>query len=670
MTNRATTTGTAALLHQRLRQDIKEIVSKPYPGIDLRIQDSSALTTACLILTPEGEDALHLTIEFGSDYPLKPPNVTIQSRTLHPNVFQDYICINILKTDVDGLYTPAYTLKGICIQLLSFFASDTIEQIDYGGPQDLVVDRRQWQDEEAKYRSPKSCDYHCMECGFGTERALQTGKIDATDDAPARWREGLRAHVEQIAHHSATSSGELLVQSSNNQTQWRKLKDLPNDLLLDICDFLDEEDLFIAARAWNGFSNLIRDYDIIRNRELHCFTLRGGLHHLDLGVGVHVKYKAIQSEFDLLSRQAFDECRVRTSVQGLPFEHWLPLPLSAKHWHKVKGQVTKSLTDISRQSGGQINPDNVLYSFMNEVVVRLSGEAQKYDGEEERDRMNGIVRPKSSLKHASEKAMESYFHLFHLLLCVSIERPNVARDAQSMVENFIAYRRTKADCPNLGYLLIAILISDIEVTEDFSKAIIREAVTRNVVWMLDGRGSNLPDLSFMETSDISEYRLQKTFEAGLTSYRLLMFLNLMRKVVRSVRTTKDPNTGGSKTMSLIELRDHLFASRGAPPYGTATKLAAEVRKIQQVSSFPQFLANMGLASPPASVFTQFLRDTVHDSMKHGYSRWGISQEVALWARLQNDPNVERPEGLAPQFMGGRLPTFFPNQPGGRRGRGR
>ncbi|KJY02571.1 ubiquitin-conjugating enzyme family protein [Zymoseptoria brevis] len=618
MTNRATTTGTAALLHQRLRQDIKEIVSKPYPGIDLRIQDSNALTTACLILTPEGEDALHLTIEFGPDYPLKPPNVTIQSRTFHPNVFQDYICINILKTDVDGLYTPAYTLKGICIQLLSFFASDTIEQIDYGGIQDLVVDRRQWQDEEAKYRSPKACAFHCMECGFGTERAMLAGKIDATNDAPARWREGLRAHAERISHHSATSSGALPIQPTNNQTQWRKLEDLPNDLLLDICDFLGEEDLFIAARAWNGFSNLIRDYDTIRNRELHCFTLRGGLHHLDLGVGVHVKYKAIQSEFDLLSRQAFDEC----------------------------------------------------HSFMNEVVVRLSGEAQKYDGEEESDRLYGIVRPKSSLKHASEKAMESYFHLFHLLLCVSIERPNVARDAQSMVENFIAYRRTKVDCPNLGYLLIAILISDIEVTEDFSKAIIREAVTRNVVWMLDGRGSNLPDLSFMETSNISEYRLQKTFEAGLTSYRLLMFLNLMRKVVRSVRTKKDPNTGESKTMSLVELRDHLFASRGAPPYGTATKLAAEVRKIQQVSSFPQFLANMGLASPPASVFTQFLRDTVHDSMKHGYSRWAISQEVALWARLQQEPNVERPERMAPQFMGGRMPTFFPNQPGGRRGRGR
>ena len=69
----------------------------------------------------------------------------------------------------------------------------------------------------------------------------------------------------------------------------------------------------------------------------------------------------------------------------------------------------------------------------------------------------------------------------------------------------------------------------------------------------------------METSHVSHYRLQKTFEAGKTSYRLLMFLNVMRKEIRNARIYTDPNTGTPKLMTLAQLRDSLFARHGAPP---------------------------------------------------------------------------------------------------------
>ena len=48
-----------------------------------------------------------------------------------------------------------------------------------------------------------------------------------------------------------------------------------------------------------------------------------------------------------------------------------------------------------------------------------------------------------------------------------------------------------------------------------------EAITHNVVWMLDARGKNMPELSYMEPDDVSDFHLQKPFEAGKTSYRLL-----------------------------------------------------------------------------------------------------------------------------------------------------
>lgn len=44
--------------------------------------------------------------------------------------------------------------------------------------------------------------------------------------------------------------------------------------------------------------------------------------------------------------------------------------------------------------------------------------------------------PKSSLTHASEKAMESYFHLYHLLLCMATDHPELVSVANEMVTDF------------------------------------------------------------------------------------------------------------------------------------------------------------------------------------------------------------------------------------------
>src|SRR5437763_547424 len=168
-------------------------------------------------------------------------------------------------------------------------------------------------------------------------------------------------------------------------------------------------------------------------------------------------------------------------------------------------------------------PIYVGYHFMNYVDIKFSQEASK---SLEHQTSYGRVTPQSTLKHASEKAIESYFHLFHLLLCLAT--PAVVRSANHTIETFLSGQTSKTASPNLGHLLIAVLISDIEMTQGLMMAIIKETVTRNVVWMLDARGAGMAELSYMEASAVSNYRLQKTFEASKTSYRLLMFFNLLR----------------------------------------------------------------------------------------------------------------------------------------------
>ena len=129
----------AAVLHRRLLRDIAETQDEPYPNITFHFGDS--LSEACLILSPDGKTPLHLKINL-SQYPLRPPHVTIQSRIDHPNVFGYHICASILKPQ-EG-YTPAYILKSIAIQLLGFFSSDKLEQEDGDYSVDLAYAKSQY----------------------------------------------------------------------------------------------------------------------------------------------------------------------------------------------------------------------------------------------------------------------------------------------------------------------------------------------------------------------------------------------------------------------------------------------------------------------------------------------------------------------------------------------
>lgn len=364
--NMARNETTQALLHQRLLSDIADTQHNPYPGIELHFQDETALQSACLILTLHDEQPMHLTISFTDDYPLSPPHVTMQSAVLHPNIFDDYICASVLDTR-EG-YTPAYTLKGICIQLLSFFGSDKIEQ-DYGG----VVDRTAYQQSVRESARDRGCDelhdgFSCSKCGFGQAAAIVTPRADANTGSTSSnntvGSDGF-AGGQVGGEDTKTPNAPLAGQETH-------LVDLPNDVLVLICEHLNEEGMALASQAWNGFGRLIHAHNVVIICEMCCFTLRKGFKEANLGVGVRIDKRSIQSEFDLISQQAVFHQKVRRSVQGVHFEHWLPLPLSETHWRRVKGMADDALTNIGNAAAVQGPVVTVLYTFMNDVVVKLS----------------------------------------------------------------------------------------------------------------------------------------------------------------------------------------------------------------------------------------------------------------------------------------------------------
>jgi ubiquitin-protein ligase len=585
-------------LHRRLLHDIAEVRQDPYPNVYLHVDDQD-IRKACLILSTEAYGPLHLFIEFGNEYPLCAPRVSIQSEIVHPNIYGEYICASILNT-TEG-WTPAYTLRSVLIQLLSFFTSESIEQ-DYGGVMDLKSYRLEQAGRRYTRHANERIDYFCDACGYGPDWT-PTSTNDVFSKAPTA-----------------------------PPTTVSKLLALPDEVVLMMLEEMPTKDVLALADAVPFVNNTVHSHDFIRTRELQCFCLKKSYMDAKLGVGISItggSKPVMRSEFDLLSQEAFFQHNVRRSVQGVEFDKWLPLSLSRRHWSIVKTNVTaclRSIHSFAKLRSNEPQDVDVLYYLMNNVVVQFSADAEK-----------GFRQPdkRSTLSHASEKAVEAYFACFHLLLCLATENPTIVTAANKMVNRFLSGPHTKKQFPDLGHLLVAALISDDGLTQPLIFQIIKEAILRNVAWMLDNKGADMAELAYLEPSAISEYRLVKTFEASTTSYRLLMFLKLFSSSARPA---------GKR---LTDLREALFDSHGAPPSDVSAAMAQRIREIREVNGFPGFLRAMGITDIPSKTeFTAFLRRTITDSVKVGYSVMPLSQSKLYMIRTVRERDVEVAEGVS------------------------
>ncbi|KAI1372424.1 hypothetical protein F4677DRAFT_463260 [Hypoxylon crocopeplum] len=544
----------------RLLSDIRELVEKPYPNITLCAHDSD-LSSACLILTPTHYTPLHLTIKFTPFYPTEPPVVEMNSYVIYPNVTGRYICdcLGILSNE----HTPAITLKGIAIQLLSFFSSDSLDQekvkkVLFG---DKVV-----------YDT-----FKCSRCRFGHAEEIDDARWLTLQgwSWPKLQGYGLPTLRGSTELSSTDRMQDTLPILRHNNSIPCHISRLPNEILLMILEELDSEEMTHFAAACPRISDVIRDFNLVRQRELQCFCLKQDYRSVNIGVGVSIKRGQIASEFDFLSQEAFNGWGIFQAVNLNYFNHWLPLPISRPHWSRVKNHVRTALGAMQYHLKKDRQFGEAQVIFMNDVVVQLNKVAD--------DIGSRVCPQKSNLRHASEKAIKSYFHLFHLLVCLATENAYIVWKDNTCLQNFIDGEQSKTSCPNIGHLLIALLISNIEVTETLMKAIIIETITRNVVWLFDPKGANMPQLSFMESDPVSTYRLEKTFEGSRTSYRLLMFSELFRRTARP-----------SHKKPLSQVRDELFDRYGAPPNNAAQELAMSVRRIHTINDFPAFMREMGI----------------------------------------------------------------------------
>lgn len=603
---------------RRLARDIAEMVNKPYPNTEL-IPNEQSLDEACLTLQT-GTRLVHVTLMFGDNYPCAPPRATILGVPVQ-YLYNDQTGCSLALSNTNSASTQAYTIKTWAIHLLSILDGETelgVTSSPLGFGPRLRIDWR----------------YNlCDSCG---RLPFQSALFDS---AYYPW-----IGVDEINQDADESS---LPQPTGlrGQAEPTTIRNLPNESLNHILDYLEVEDIVRFAQVWDRINSIVEDNVVLRNRELQCFVTKEHFTHSPLGIGVSDDGAGpfeLESEFDLVSLAAFRDLRVRTSAYGFEFNEWLPLPLSEKHWDQVKGDALQTLGRLAQRTYSSFlhfprsDTMDVLLAFMNDHVVKLFTNVEGWPAHRVASRRGAQGRKDAmGMLHSSEKGIEGLFSLFHLLLCLAVDNPEYVSKANEMVTSFQTGTTPTQDMPSPGRILMALLMSDVETDDNFMINAVAETVKRNVPALLKKNS----ELLYMEPDGaVSAYRLHHTFMGSLASYRALMFTHLFIRTVR-------PSTNGT---TITQARDALFRRHGFPPSSTLAHLAAETRRVLAVDSFAGFLEYLGVAQvPSARLLSACLRAAVRESSGWDEAGWALRQDEALVLRrtAEHWSTLPRTEGL-------------------------
>ncbi|KAG5645990.1 hypothetical protein DXG03_004591 [Asterophora parasitica] len=657
-------------LLSRLHHDLAELLESPYPGVTVFIDDAN-IQKLCLILTPPSgpwkDLALHFDVELPHHWPSSPPMIYSSVAGIwHPNLIGNWICCDLLKEQDElelgytGGYTPALTLRGLFLQFLTFFSSTKIEQsngrvVDIGEyvsvryELDVSKATSQEQLERLWNAAPSRSNGHPSETYAGSVSSSHRKDVKVPlrriETVNPRWHSTFSLISKWQCRRCPYGSTALPVQRILNgiDEPLSPLLDSPlldwsppcfinilnDDVLLELSRHLLSESLVSFSVAYPRFRRLVTSCHVLLERELRCFFLRHPLRSSVLGIGIAFdsNSRKLSSDFDWLSKEAFETYNVRRSIQKRDFQYFLPLPFNRLHFERVEHHIWEHLaildadvraaerkvTDQHRwKSSTRTAPPkhphqtvNVVFKLMNNTVVALM---QACDDVLEKPR-NQITA--TTLLHASEKAVTAYGHLFHVLLCLSRTTPLILQEAFERLLRFIQVpaSRVKSEVPDLGELIILITLvlahppsgnTPIQWTT-INGPFLEEAIVRNVRWILKAQ----PTLEVMETGP-NDFRLYHTFMGSKTSLRLIMFQIVFLDIFVKTYAAK-----------LSRLDDNY----GFPDPHIPARMVEEIKAIYKVDTWRGFFSRVQYARGDAlgkDAFSRMLRQAVRTSAGRRY----------------------------------------------------
>ena len=405
----------------------------------------------------------------------------------------------------------------------------------------------------------------------------------------------------------------VVVAKDDAPTEPCHLECLDVDALFHLFNFLNTSELLCLAAAYPFAAKLVTAANIVAAREIRCFVTkkRAGQTLLGIGLRWNAQLKGLESSFDWLSREAWTDLEIRMGLRREQFTHWLPMAIHGGHFLRARKEIVPRLKDIERQlvlgpgKGGagkrepSIDGYRALCSFANEIVVRLMKTADEVLADPEplqeeymgctcescmggrQPKVKAVAQsPVGTLMHASEKALCDFVSIIHLAVSLAVANPAIANDAARSVQRFIRYpnARRKEQTPDLGELLIQLVLCSNVGWEDLRGPLLQESLTRHGVWMLDPKqGKGHSALAFLEGEPVSEWRLKTSFEASRTSLRLVMFQHAFLSQLPALCGKRR----GERT-TVQELKRGLDARYGLPPRDMPGRLVQQIKDIYAV----------------------------------------------------------------------------------------
>lgn len=142
---------------KRIMKDYVEIIKNPIDGIKAcPVSDSNIFEWHVDLNAPNDilyeNVVFHLVIFFSPLYPLRPPTIKMKSQMVHPNIFGEYICLDLLteyykdeneSNEINYGWSTAYSLYSILITLRAFI-NDGLDTVKYGPDKEFSNYIEQW----------------------------------------------------------------------------------------------------------------------------------------------------------------------------------------------------------------------------------------------------------------------------------------------------------------------------------------------------------------------------------------------------------------------------------------------------------------------------------------------------------------------------------------------
>jgi len=555
----------------------------------------------------------HVILSFPTNYPATPPRVKLCSTLDHPNVYGDWICLDMLQAEYnhDAFvgWTSAYSVTSILLQLQSFLFDAHIPQLDSEGG------------------------------GYAVAH-VQPVTIAHAIDAARRFVCTLQSHDGTVVQHTQAKpwppfpptrpwmavTTTVTGKPVGSRAVVGFLPVLPASLYsTHLFSFLGPKELLTVRNVCCQWRRIVVTYNLFDRTQIKCFHSKATLNdpiETILGFGVSVQYyggggdettalKEATSPLDLLSWHAFHVEQVRTGVWGgadAAFDYFLPLVFNKHHAAKALPVMEETIVRIMRlcKVPGEKTSSGItaartrffrphmafqlLTVLMNSMVVRL---------------MKSSSTPQEVHSHTSEKALEGYCAFHHLLLFFAEQYPCLIDIANTQIDSFRNNEaaRLKINTPNLGLLLVSLTLSNNDWGA-IMKPFVMETLERNVRWNFQKD----PGLRDKFLGD--DRRLDRTFGVSITSLRLLMFQ------VYFISTIGRPS-GTSGPFDVL----HRYEKRlGKPTTAQKEDLLMNAKKILAVCTWNEFFVRIGGTVPTKDRLIGILKYAITSSERKGYHK--------------------------------------------------